>query len=146
MTTEVGSPAIIQAVTNSRLETLRGDWRIRAVEATLGNQTPLGTILLAVLGLQGGKIPRLGRTAEIHRNGHVAVDFWDENGEYRAKSDMGPIRALVDRWRKLADDIQATDADREAMFAELRKWFTVDQRVQGGRVNSAGELEAPDGS
>ena len=57
---------------------------------------------------------------------------------------MGPVQATVDAFRTLADEINPTDVERENMFHQLRSWVRVDHRVVGGKVNSHGELEAPE--
>jgi len=140
----VSKPALIRAVSNSDLDALHFDWRYRTIDALRGNQSPLGTVLLAVLGRQQSRLPRLGTQAYIDAAGIVHVDFWDEHGDHKPASPLNSVKELTDSFRYLADELKLSDADREAMFGELRKWIKRDYRIASGEVDQHGELLAPE--
>lgn len=115
-------PTIDQAVQ-------RETWQYRAVEATGGNQSKLGAIVLAILG----KFPpsgrnMFGRTCTITSDGYVMADFTDRDGELHLGAFVGDVADLIRNFRGLADHLKLKDAERQEMFAELRKWIAKDWR------------------
>jgi hypothetical protein len=111
------------------IERQRQTWQFKAVEATHGNQTLVGCIVLAVIGKAASNPPWIGPTAIISRDGDVFANMTSKRDVEPGPTYIAPIGALVDTWRKLADSLDISDADREAMFLELRKWISHDFRA-----------------
>lgn len=110
-------------------------WQHRAVERTGGNQTLLGCFVLAILGFQHGrKPPRFGRIARIDKDGNVYSNLQTKDGIIIRNQTLGPVQNIVDSFRTLADELDLTDAERQEMFGELRKWFAIDERATSGQV------------
>lgn len=108
----------------------RSGWRWRAVEATRGGTTKLGTILLcAVLRQPPPRPPWFGPSCIITDTGLVVSNFVDRNNVQKGPTVVCPIQELIDNFRGLADHLRLEAADREEMFSELRKWVAVDARA-----------------
>lgn len=110
-------------------EAERQTWQYRAVAATRGNQTLLGTLLLAVMGKEPKGAPKWGHTAIIKLDGRVVADFQNRRGACYANVEVGTIPEIGSWFNRLADEIKATDEERMAMFGELRKWMAIDERA-----------------
>lgn len=109
----------------------RNDWRYRAVLALRGNQTQLGCVLLAVLGKSNEHgPPRYARKALITKDGVVCAGHMNASGQVYELVPIMMVANLVDEWRRLADQIKASDAERATMFSELRKWVVRDDRPE----------------
>ncbi len=100
-------------------------WTWRVVRASLGTTT--GLIVMAILA----KVPKVGmavgKTAEIRLDGLVETEV-RKNGKW-GKTVIGDIVAVRDNFRRLADHCKLNDADRNALFDELRKWIYKDHRA-----------------
>lgn len=108
-------------------------WQHRAVRETGGNTTLMGCYVLAVLGWQHGrKPPRLGKVARIDLDGVAWSNMQNKSGHMFRDHCLGPLQDIVDSFRGLADHLKLNDVERVEMFAELRKWFAVDQRANKG--------------
>lgn len=103
-------------------------WQFRAVRASLGTTT--GLILLSVLAKQ----PRVGVAilgeAQILRDGMVTCKARDAEFTVYTDYPLGNVHAIRDGFRLLADHCKLSDADRTAMFDQLRMWFIKDWRPQ----------------
>ena len=115
-------------------ERIEAGWRSRAVIVTRGNQTMLGCIVQAVIGVAASNPPTLGLTAIIDAGGIVRSNLIKRNratgrNEAHVGVPLGSTIALRDEWRRLADAIKATDAEREEMFDLLRRWAGTDFRA-----------------
>lgn len=106
----------------------RQDWRFRAVTATRGNQTMLGAIVIAVLGMQRDTKPQFGRSANISPEGVVYSEFTARDGTVHPAQVIGTLDYLLREWRNLMDAIKLNDEDRTAMALALRSWINEDQR------------------
>lgn len=108
----------------------RDSWQYRAIEATKGNQSQLGAILLAVLGRAPKHPPRFHGLASITSDGFVMCDFTGRDGNYRYSALVCDTSDLVRNFRGLADHLKFSDAERTAMFDEVRKWISLDYRAK----------------
>lgn len=106
----------------------RGTWQYRAVESTLGNQSKLGCILLAVLGKSRDK-RAFSEAAGLTKEGYVIAGWYDRDGAYRGLVKVCDVQELCDNFSGLADHLQLSDADRIALFAAVRNWIAVDERA-----------------
>ena len=114
---------------NERREFARSTWQYRAIEATRGNQSQLGAILIAVLGKGRNTLPRFATSATITSDGFVQAGFVTKGGEHKASAFVGSVRELCDNFSGLADHLQLTDGERIEMFAKVRAWITLDYRA-----------------
>lgn len=108
----------------------RDTWQYRAVKATRGNQTLIGTILIAVLDKSwtlSGK--RFGREAEIGPDGTTYAPYQDANGQLHAQVAICNIQDIIIGFRRLADALKLGDKDRTEMFMMLRRWVARDARI-----------------
>ncbi len=104
-------------------------WRYRAVNATRGNQTMLGCILLAVINRPAKNPPWFGPTCVINPEGVVLSNFVDRHNTMHVALPVCTVPELVDEFRRLADTCNMTDSERQEMVDELRKWVSVDYRA-----------------
>ena len=128
---DFSAPALIASLSTKESDLIDeacSHWKYRAVEATLGHLTPLGCILLAVIGHGRMKLPRLGLTAEISADDHIFSDLWTMEGKRYPKAHVCKRQEMVDAFRSLCDQLDFTDAEREELFCELRKWIAKDHR------------------
>ena len=112
-------------------ETMGGThWKTRAVRETGGNKTLMGCFVLAILGLQHGiKPPRFGSRAYINAEGLLFSNAQNADVRMYRNECLGPIQAVVDSFRGLADHLNLDDHERVAMFDELKKWIVHDARA-----------------
>lgn len=115
-------------------------WKLRALQATQGNQSRLGCILIAMLGRMPQNPPRIRGLAIITGDkfkangrsippGIVIADMELRNGKGFCATPLGTIDEIRDNFRGLADMLKLNDADRTAMFNELRMWIKRDYRA-----------------
>lgn len=119
----------MSAKLTERQEAERASWQYRAVAACRGNSTRLGAILLATLERAANNPPWIGPFATIHVDGRVTADFVTRYGAKFPDHYICKVGELQDWFRKLADEIKATDEERHAMFSALRAWIHHDKRV-----------------
>ena len=103
-------------------------WQYRAVQATRGNQSQLGAILIDVLHKSGNRKPRFVGPANITSDGFVMCSFVSRDGVFYMGALVAPVSDLVRNFRGLADHLKLNDAERIEMFAEVRKWIGRDYR------------------
>lgn len=119
-------------ILTARQEQERATWQYRAVQATRGNQSRLGCILLAVLGKNAKNPPWFGRSAIITSDGFVLANFCTAAGEVKHGALVCNAAELTANFRGLADHLKLGDKDREAMFVAVRQWIAEDYRPNGG--------------
>lgn len=117
-------------MTGERVEQFRDTWKYRVVEATRGNQTALGCIIIAILGKQPANPPRLGtKGATIRKDGFVYCTHQLKTGEIVPNGAVCSVRDLIDNLRGLADHLKLSDAERLELMSETRKWIVRDERA-----------------
>lgn len=101
-------------------------WKWRVIYASMGT-TP-GAIVMAMLA----KVPKLGpaygQTCDILPNG-IVITPHRIAGKWTEQRPIGSVIAVRDAMRHLADHCKLKDAEREALFEELRKWIRRDFRA-----------------
>lgn len=122
------------------------DWRYRAIEQLQGNQSLPGCILIAALhksdtALGVPRSPSFGHTAQITPQGYVVTRYVDKAGIYQGIQAICQADEMIDAFRRLADTLKLTDADRTAMFTELRRWVTHDRRLN--KLNDFEPIPSP---
>lgn len=110
-------------------ERQRATWQYRAVEATRGNQSQLGCILLAVLAKAADNPPKITGSATITSDGYVLANFTGRDGIPRHQAFICDVEDLQRNFSGLADHLKLSDADRVAMFGEVKKWIWKDFRA-----------------
>lgn len=109
----------------------RATWQYKAIAATRGNQTQLGCILIAVMqrSAQHG-CPRFGQRCIITSDGYVMARFQDRERIMHESALVCHVQELIDNLRGLAEHLDLSREDREAMFGEVRKWVETDHRTK----------------
>jgi hypothetical protein len=126
-------------------EEIRQMWQSRALAATKDKQA---RVLVGVLAKEyaGGlaillratadstefvdiKRPFLSGYAAIAPSGRIICDMTDHAGDVRKVEVYRNTDEFLGDFRKLADELKLTDAERTDMFAVLRRWITADLRI-----------------
>lgn len=107
----------------------RQNWRYRAIEATKGNQSKLGCIVLAILGRAATNPPWFGPTCVITPDGYVLANFVDKERRLHEGYLIGDVEDFVGNLRGLADHLRLTDDERVEFFEQAQKWVAVDYRA-----------------
>lgn len=102
-------------------------WQWRVVRASLGSTA--GLIVMAMLAKQPKHGPALGTTCEILTDGRVIAAV-RRYGLWGKPETIGTVESVRDSLRRLADHCKLADADREALFEELRLWIKRDHRAK----------------
>ncbi len=110
-------------------EAARATWQYRAIAATRGNQSKLGTILIAILGRQRQTRPQFGSSATITSDGFVMSRFIGRDGEGHEGAFVCGVADLTRNFRGLADHLKLRDGERGEMFTALRQWIALDYRA-----------------
>ena len=109
---------------------VRESWQFRAEQLTRGNETAVGMILLAVLNRRPHKPPAVGHKAIIGSNSRVYASYMHRNGRVEHYVPICTVADLTTMFRRLADALKLDDADRVAMFNEVKKWIVKDYRAK----------------
>lgn len=108
----------------------RQTWQYRAIKLLRGNQTLPGTILLAVLDKSHRlNSKRIGREGEIGPDGTVYAPYQAADGSLHPQMALCNIQDLIACFRRVADTLKLTDADRKDLFDKLRRWIARDARI-----------------
>lgn len=111
-------------------------WKYWVVEATRGNQTMLGAVIIAVLGRTPKNPPFFNVWATIDAEGVIRAGFVARNGLQYHDFPICHVRDLGVELNRLADHCKLDDAQRAALFEEVRKWVRSDARAKGRVVLS----------
>jgi len=101
-------------------------WQERAIAATRGNQSQLGTILLCALKRPADGVPTFHGKASITSDGFVMCDFTGRDGQYHHGAFIGSASDLEGNVRGLARHLALSDADRHELFHAVRDWIATD--------------------
>lgn len=105
----------------------RRDWRIKLIEATRGNQTLMGCIVLQAINKKPGHPPFFTSTARITAQGEVMAHFMGKDGLHenaRVCSD----RDLVENCINLCRHCDLNEVERIEFLARINAWIEVDDR------------------
>lgn len=114
----------------------QNSWPFKAVLATRGNQTIVGTIVLALIAKPPKHGPRIETTATIDEAGLTWVGMTNRRGGYGLAC-IGHIHDIRDEFRRLADHLKLDDGERIDLFEQLRKWVGVDMRADHDELKRA---------
>lgn len=112
-----------------RAEAIRQTWQYRCVAATQGNSSLLGCILLSVIGRNARHPPWIESGVTIDADGVCYVNFVDKTYTEYVNAPICVVEDLINNFKGLADTLKLSDADRVALFDELRKWVVKDMRI-----------------
>lgn len=104
-------------------------WQYKAVAMTKGNQTKLGTFVLAVINKPPKNPPRIMGALTIERDGSVFVPFQAKDGTISLRAPFCFVDEIISNMRGLADACKFTDEEREEMAGAIRKLIRVDKRI-----------------
>jgi hypothetical protein len=78
----------------------------------------------------GAVPPLFASCAKVLADGKIGVDIIDrQHQRYRNAPMFRDLDELTGEFRRLADQLKLTDADRLAMFAAVQKWIVADHRL-----------------
>jgi hypothetical protein len=125
---------------------LEQSWQVRALRQT--RLDPLGMAVLSVIadsydealpwilcvafpGFAGLTTPAIVTSAKISKSGRVVADVVWNHYDPIAKDDeiFRDERTMEGCFRRLADRLRLTDAERIEMFAAVRRWVVADRRL-----------------
>lgn len=84
---------------------------------------------MAILAKMPNHGPAFGHTCDILLDGRITTPV-RRHGEWGNPETIGTVISVRDNLRRLADHCKLSDADREAFFAEFRKWIKTDMRAR----------------
>ena len=91
--------------------------------------TTCGLIVMAMLARSPKNGPALGHNCEILTDGRVVTPV-RRYGVWGKPETIGTVESVRDTIRRLADHCKLADAEREALFEELRKYVYRDHRAK----------------
>lgn len=109
----------------------RRDWRLRVIEATQGNQTQIGVIVLASIGKEPDNPPYLRSKARIDSDGLVICDFVSKDGVYHHDAIVGDDEDLVRNVMGLVRHCDLNEDERIEFMARINNWIGTDHRDPG---------------
>lgn len=110
-------------------EGFRNSWQRKVIEATRGNQSQLGAIVICALGRKPKHPPRFLGPATITSDGYLIAQFQKRNGDY-VSGFIGSVEDFNNNLRGLADHCKLNDADRKAFFETMKQWIATDYRAR----------------
>lgn len=108
--------------------TPRRDYRLKLIEATQGNRSMLGCIVLAAIGKSPDNPPYFRGKANIAANGDVYCDFVEKDGTYHAKARVGDDEDFVRNLVMLTIHCDLNDQERVEFLARVNNWIDKDER------------------
>ena len=103
-------------------------WKLRLVDATRGNASMTGAIVLAILNHVPNKRPFIKGLGRIDKDGIVWARFYPRK-RLSTLVPLGFVQEWLDELRRLADIVQMNDGEAEEFFGEARKWIERDERA-----------------
>lgn len=106
----------------------RRDWRLKLIEATQGNRSLLGCVVIAAIGKRSENPPYLVGKAIIHHNGDVLCDFVERDGTYHSLARVGDDEDFARNILGLAIHCGLNDDERIEWLARVNNWIARDER------------------
>jgi hypothetical protein len=104
-------------------------WQYRCIEATRGNQTMLGAVIIAMLGKQSKHPPRFWTGgATIDKDGNITSQLQKRDGSWHHVS-IGTAQDFGTELNRLADTCKLDGVERLKLFEEAQKWVVKDHRA-----------------
>lgn len=113
--------------------TPRRDWRLKVIEATEGNRSLLGCIVLAAIGREPENPPYFRGKATIASDGKIYCDFVDRGptkgqSEYHTNARVGDDEDFARNIIGLAVHCGLNDEERIEFLARVNSWIGEDHR------------------
>ena len=105
-------------------------WKLRAIHATRGNQTQMGSIILAIIGHVPSKRPYFKGLANIDKEGIIWCLFYSRSIITPKMVPVCHVSQYNDQLKALADACQMDDREANELFSEARKWIERDARAK----------------
>ncbi len=121
----------------------REGWRYRCVEECKGNTTIRGLMLLSAIGIHSSRPPWFGPTCIIDPDGFVFTNFVDRAGDMHEATYVCHVSDMIEGFRRLADKLKLTDAERDELFNAIRMWVHSDGRADPDWAALRQEAGAP---
>lgn len=87
-------------------------------------------VLLLLCGAHGVGLPSLCTAAKVAKTGHVMADYINKFGSVHKNQGLfRNTKAMETAFRRLADQVKLTDAERIELFAAVRRWVVCDYRL-----------------
>lgn len=111
----------------------RRDWRLKLIEATMGNQSLLGCIVLAAIGKEPENPPYFRGKATIAEDGQVYCDFVAEGAAkgqsiYHTMARVGDDEDFARNLIGLTVHADLNDEERTEFLARVNNWIGTDNR------------------
>lgn len=106
----------------------RRDWRLKLIEATRGNQSMLGCIVLAAIGKEPANPPYFRGKATISAVGEVFCDFVSKDRIYNTAAHVSGDEELVRNCVGLTVHCDLDDFERVEFLAKVNDWIGADER------------------
>lgn len=132
------------ALRSRHAQQLRDDWQCKLLVETTGKTAAVALVMLANMYFEAMEVllrvafpgfvqirpPLYSGHATIKRTGQVVCDYMDRDGNtYRNVIVYETEDDLTKEFRDIADRLKFSDADRNAMFAMIKKWVSRDERI-----------------
>lgn len=109
-------------------------WQDRAIEATRGNGSRLGSIILCALDRNDpDSFPQFTSKAVITSDGYITANFVGGDGRAHLGAFVGASAEWCQNVRALAEHLNLTETERAEFFQTMRDWIAVDYRPEYSR-------------
>lgn len=108
--------------------TARADWRFKLIEATRGNQSLLGCIVLVALGKEPSNPPYFRGKSTIANNGDIYCDFVGKDRVYHTMARVGDDEDFARNLLLLTVHCGLTQEERVEFLARVNNWVGKDER------------------
>lgn len=109
----------------------RRDWRLKLIEATRGNQSLMGCLVLAAIGKEPSNPPFFRGKARITNQNEVLCDFVGKDRIYHSMARISDDEDLVQNLVRLTVHCDLTDDERVEFLARVNAWIEHDDREMG---------------
>ncbi len=106
----------------------RIDYRFRLIEATQGNQTRLGAVVLAAIGRRPDNPPYLSGRATITSDGLLMCDFTSKDGVFHPGALVGDDEDFARNLLGLCNHCQLSNDEKTEFLARVNHWIEFDHR------------------
>lgn len=109
-------------------------WQDRAIDATHGNGSRLGSILICALNRnEEDNFPQFTGKAVITSDGYITCNFVGKDGRAHLGAFVGASEEWCANVRGLAAHLKLSETERAELFQTMRDWIAVDYRPEHSR-------------
>lgn len=115
---------------------MRRDYRLKLIEATQGNRSILGCIVLAAIGREPSNPPYFRGKATIAEDGQIYCDFVERGARpganvYHTGARVGDDEDFSRNIVSLVMHCDLNDVERIEFLARVNAWIGTDNRTKG---------------